>query len=225
MTEQVFLYLPGRKKEKMHRFCKSKKTPASLEEVCLSAFILGVALGFFPPHSAWFGHSRHVFVNTQCFLPDWTLHALNPTPRTLLLNSSLSPPPLSFCVPEFLPSAHLFSGVPLCMPLSSGVYCVWWCLSPHRSLFCDRLNYGHYIFCLKVISNTLLLLLFILFLNSVHSTALPDIVFAESLKSTAYNWFTDFLVNKVLDEILQGRNLAPLAKHKSYIKESSWVHM
>lgn len=223
MTEQVFLYLPGRKKERMHRFCKS--SPASLEEVCLSAFILGVALGFFPPHSAWFGHSRHVFVNTQCFLPDWTLPALNPTPRTLLLNSSLSPPlSLSVCL-SFFPVHIYFQGCRCACPYP--VVCiVWWCLSPHRSLFCDRLNYDHYIFCLKVISNTLLLLLFILFLNSV-CTVLPDILncFCRKSKSIAYNWFPVLLVNKVLDKILQGRNLAPLAKHKSNIKESSWVHM
>lgn len=67
---------------KSHRRRNSEGTAVFLHDASLSAFILGAALGFAPTQSAWFVHSRHVAANAECFLPDGTLAALNPTLRT-----------------------------------------------------------------------------------------------------------------------------------------------
>lgn len=102
---------------KSHRRRNSEGTAVFLHDASLSAFILGAVLGFSPTQSAWFVHSRHVAANAECFLPDGTLAALNPTLRTLAWTTTLCA--ISYvCVCAFLAlqasPQWLFSG-PLCV--------------------------------------------------------------------------------------------------------------
>lgn len=102
---------------KSHRRRNSEGTAVFLHDASLSAFILGAALGFSPTQSAWFVHSRHVAANAECFLPDGTLAALNPTLRTLAWTTTLCA--ISYvcvCFPRFTSfSTVIIFRAPLCV--------------------------------------------------------------------------------------------------------------
>lgn len=131
-----------------HMRRNSEGTAVFLHDASLSAFILG----FSPTQSAWFVHSRHVAENAECFLPDGTLAALNPTLRTPAWTTALCVilcVCVCVCFARFISfnlHSDYFQGpfvcVHLCMcVLVSSVKTLGWVWDGWRHVFCSYICY------------------------------------------------------------------------------------